>query len=406
MCGIQIDLFTICTPPPPPQKKNKLPCHTRNINTGVYNPQRLQKEYKGLVEEGQQPTLAFPGCSSWTDSRASRNTNWNTWHLRWRQVHASARSTRLLCWYSCSRQTQSHWQRHAFSFCPAAGTFLVTKTHSNEHPLHTHSNDYPPYTCSNEHPPHTHQWTSTRHSNVSIQTAKGIHHRHSNEHSSHYSNEHPSQATTGNVTLTCYFHIWQSNVKLKSQHITSPFDPDQTLSTLSLLTSCCFHSKLHAGVTLATVVSSWHDKLHHWNPQCWSAVAWVVANTALKVVYMTVYKGLVKRPAHVTLGGPKGFSQKMLSDFPNEMRTFCKSQLHTISRLFSLRESLRSHAAMKAAVHCCTHQYGEWSIFFITRIRSHTHHLCTADRSDVQITPPSRGFVAADTQALQPMTMS
>ena len=79
-----------------------------------------------------------------------------TWHLRWRQVHASARSTRLLCWYSCSRQTQSHWQRHAFSFCPAAGTFLVTKTHSNEHPLHTHSNDYPPYTCSNEHPPHTH----------------------------------------------------------------------------------------------------------------------------------------------------------------------------------------------------------------------------------------------------------
>ena len=98
---------------------------------------------------------------------------------------------------------------------------------------------------------------------------------------------------------------------------------------------------------LTTVVSSWHDKLHHWNPQCWSAVARVVANTALKVVNMTVYKGVVKQPAHLTLGGPKGFSQKMLSDFPNEMRTFCKSQLHTISRLFSLRESPRSHAAMR-----------------------------------------------------------
>lgn len=257
---------------------------------------------------------------------------------------------------------------------------------------------------------HTHQWTSTRHSNVSIRTAKGIHHRHSSEHSSHYSNEHPSQATTGNVTLTCYFHIWQSNLKLKSEHITSPFDPDQTLSTLSLLTSCCFHSKLHAGVTLATVVSSWHDKLHHWNRQCWSAVARVVAITALKVVYMTVYKGVVKQPAHLTLGGPKGFSQKIISGCPYEMRTFCKSQLHTISRLFSLRESLRSHAAMKAAykaaVHCCTHQYGEWRIFFITRIRSHTHHLCTADRSDAQITPPSRWFVAADTQALQPKTIT
>ena len=36
-----------------------------------------------------------------------------------------------------------------------------------------------------------------------------------------------------------------------------------------------------------------------------------------------------------------------LLNFPNEMRTFCKSQLHTISRLFSLRESLRSHAAMR-----------------------------------------------------------